>query len=179
MRLILLRHGHDLPRSDGQAMLSQQGRAQVAATIRQLPAHGISGIDLALCSDTLRARESLEVAAEHITITRAIAVPALHPGGAPKDLLALVSRYTPSYPEAALLVIGHEPQLSNALLCAAGATIPEDEGPRAILTRGAAVIAYPRPNTEGWSIDPDELAFLCQSSPSPFAAAPRPRPVAT
>lgn len=173
MKLIMLRHGHDLPGNDGRHVLSQQGRAQVAATIDQLPGCGVTAIDLALCADTLRARETLYVARERITITRALGSPSLQPGGPSEDLLALLSRHTIGQPDITLLVVGHEPQLSNTLLQAAGATLPAEEGPRATLGRGDAVLAHPRFVTDHWMIDPDELVFLGQAVPTLFSAAVR------
>lgn len=144
MRLILLRHGHDLVGSNGENALSNQGRAQVADTAKKILAAGVGSVDIAYCGESLRAEESLDEVRRHVNVSSAYSTPALKPDNSIDELESICLHAIDSGEDKVVLIVGHEPQMSNALLRWAGAEKPDDSAPRWVLGRGEAMQVSPR-----------------------------------
>jgi phosphohistidine phosphatase SixA len=124
MRVILLRHGHDLPSDQGEPALSKQGRAQIAETAQALKASGIDDIHAAVSSTALRARQSLAEFESHFAIAEKGFSVGLSPDAESAELDPALLAF-PRHSTVTVLVVGHEPQLSNAVL--RWASLPEND----------------------------------------------------
>lgn len=160
MIVLFLRHGHDLPGPAGENSLSSLGRHQVRATIEQAAQGGIERFDLALTSEALRARETLELASHHIPVDREIVSSAVHPAAPPERIFEEFLSHLDAPDEAVVLVVGHEPQLTNAIFLAAGAAPPPPDQRRDLLQRGEGVFAPLRLHDSQIKLDPDDLVFF-------------------
>lgn len=157
MKLLLLRHGHDLAGPDGESVLSRQGREQVATSIDQARELGILGFDLALCAESLRARQSLDVAAQRVSLARSLLCAAIHPDAAAERLLEALYANRPDVTIPTVLVVGHEPQLTHVMFALSAAPSPPPEERRDLLSRGEGALTTLRfdsrgsPRAEEWS----------------------------
>lgn len=160
MIVLFLRHGHDLPGPGGESTLSNHGRAQVSETMDQAARGGLQFFDLALTSEALRARQTLELASQRIPVAQKIVSSAVHPSAPPERLFEAFLCHLQSPEDAFVLVVGHEPQLTNAICLAAGAAPPAPDQRRDLLRRGEGVFAPLRLHDSQLMLDPDELVFF-------------------
>lgn len=145
MKLILVRHGHDLPDANGDSSLSVQGRAALKKTAQALHDLGVVSIDMALTSPARRARQSLDTLAQVMSFHDTQVVDELVEGASADHLENVVRQY-PFHSSTTLLVVGHEPQLSNAVL--RWGDLPENDPadgtrPAWVLKRGDGMIVRP------------------------------------
>jgi phosphohistidine phosphatase len=129
VRLYLLRHGlADWPGwdpdRDDERPLTKAGTAKLRAEARALERLDL-GLDAILSSPLPRARESAEIVAARLGLEVALE-PALAPGFDARKLGALLRRFTTA---RALLLVGHEPDLSGVIAELAG-------GGRVVLKKG-------------------------------------------
>lgn len=145
MKLILIRHGHDLPEVNGESSLSVQGRAALQKTAQALHELGLGSVDMALTSPARRARQSLDALAQAMSFYETQVVEQLIEGASADHLEDVVRQY-PFHSSTTLLVVGHEPQLSNAVL--RWGDLPENDPsdgtrPPWVLKRGDGMIVRP------------------------------------
>jgi phosphohistidine phosphatase len=110
-QLWLLRHGDAEPhgvRPDAERRLTERGEAQSRAAGAALAALGVS-FDAVLTSPRVRARDTARLAAEPLGVEPIDHEP-LSGGFDREDALALIAGYDA---EAKLLLVGHEPDLSQ------------------------------------------------------------------
>ena len=117
MDLYLLRHAHALPRdtpgcpADSLRPLTEKGRRQIRHLFRAVKALDLH-FDLVLTSPWLRTQQTaadlLLRSGHHI---EPIVVPALAANRPPARLLSIIQTWKPA--PASLLLVGHEPFLSN------------------------------------------------------------------
>ena len=145
MKLILLRHGHDLPANGGGNCLSTQGRKKVAETALRMSETNIRTVDIAFCSPTRRARETLEEVQRKIDVTEVVHSAGLFPESSPLevDQLLMARRH---FDGSTCLVVGHEPQLSSCVLRWCGLVDTRDSDgapPEWMLARGEGYVLSP------------------------------------
>lgn len=143
-RLFLLRHakaGWALPGvRDFDRPLEASGRADAEATGVEMREHGYVP-DITLCSNALRARETLEGVAGQADTGRVVFCDRLYSDDA-AGYLALIHKHAGS---GSLLVIGHNPMMEDLAMAISG---DGDPSARAALSLGfptsaLAVIAFP------------------------------------
>ncbi len=144
MKLLVVRHGHDLPGANGDSALSLRGRKQAAKTAERIVDMGISKVDVAYSSPSRRAVETLSEIADLIPTNISNDADELQPGATTDSLASLVWRHWQEEPDV-LLLVGHEPQLSNTVLRWCG--LPENSSSRDtapwVLTRGEGMLLSP------------------------------------
>jgi phosphohistidine phosphatase SixA len=170
MKLILVRHGHDMQGSDGESCLSWQGQKQARDLADKLRAAGIDAIDVARCSPSRRTRETLQQLASAIRIGDQDTALELAPDRDVAALNTLVWRRWSDEPQC-LLFVGHEPQLSNSVLRWCG--LPENDpsntqSPPWILARGEALILRPSFERTQIRLDSSCLTFVGRDRPLPI-----------
>jgi phosphohistidine phosphatase len=119
MRLYLLRHAIAGERDeekypdDGQRPLTRAGTKKMIKIAQALSKMGVK-IDLILSSPLLRARETAEIAREHLRLEKdcLVLVDQLAPLGDPSQLITEIQT---KYLHERLLLVGHEPDLSNLI----------------------------------------------------------------
>ena len=127
MELFLLRHGLAVERgtpgfaNDAERPLTPQGRRQlrkIAAALRQMEL----SFDAILSSPVLRARQTAEIVARELQLKNRLAfADELQPGGRAEKSVQRLATLKPL--PATLLLVGHEPDLSELLsLLVTGAT---------------------------------------------------------
>lgn len=113
MDVYLMRHGIAQDASapgreaDAARPLSPEGRRKTRAVARGLRRLGVSPV-LIGTSPLQRARQTAEIVAAELGVKRIVVCEALRPGGSLKDLL----RWLRSQTAPAVLLVGHEPDLS-------------------------------------------------------------------
>lgn len=119
-KLLLMRHAKAVREpglSDRARRLTERGRDDAARVARFLQAHGLTP-DFALASDSVRTRETLEIACEVFAPAPATKLDAGLYLAEPRAILRAI-RAVPA-PTRALLVIGHNPGLAELALALAG-----------------------------------------------------------
>lgn len=169
MRLILARHGHDIARPNGNA-LSSRGVHQVQETAELLFALGVTEIDVACASPSQRAKESLDQFLKVLSFADRTESPELSPGSTVDSLERLLDCCCRDGAETVLFV-GHEPQLSNAVL--SWCNLPENDANDAsrrpwMLSRGEALLVRPACLAKG------DFAFTLSSELITFTGRERP-----
>lgn len=145
MKLIMVRHAHDIQGGGVESELSWQGRRQARETAEKLVALGFQSIDVALSSPAKRASQTLDEMASILSLEKPGVATELQPSSDVSALEHLLWSFSPRKPDTVILV-GHEPQLSNAILQWCG--LPDndqrdDDRPPWILSRGEAVSVCP------------------------------------
>lgn len=110
MNLYVLRHGEAVESPyyhDTQRPLTDLGKRQVLRTAQVLRREK-KPVELILTSPLVRARETAEIVHQQIPSASVLTIEALVPGGNLRDLLAAIN----GHKAEALLMVGHEPQLS-------------------------------------------------------------------
>ena len=142
MKLILIRHGHDLPSPGAENGLSKQGRAQIQTTADRLARAGFERIDVGFHSPALRAEQTLAELANVVSFKSHGECDYLLPESPAADIdLLLWELWASSRPDVVLFA-GHEPQLSNSILsfCGLPENDPQNKGkPSWVMTRGEAI----------------------------------------
>jgi phosphohistidine phosphatase len=156
MDLFILRHGKAAREpppggTDYDRPLTQRGRKDISETAAWMEGSGLS-FDSIGTSPLVRARETAEIVAEHLSLVRVLGEwPELSPGG---DEAALTGRIFRS--GGVVLVVGHEPMLSSlvsALVSGGSARIVLSKG-------GLARIGDLRPPGHGelrWLLTRDQM----------------------
>jgi phosphohistidine phosphatase len=120
VRLYLLRHGRADwpgwdPARDHERPLTKAGAARLRAEARALE-HLELGLDVILSSPLPRARQTAEIVAGHLGLAVTLE-PGLAPGFDAKALRTLLHQHATAQ---ALLLVGHEPDLSGVVADVAG-----------------------------------------------------------
>ena len=156
MFLHLLRHAHagDPERWDGPDAarpLSPKGRAQAEALSAHLAGIGFT-TDAILTSPKVRARETAEIVAAHLSLT--IAIDDRLGGGA--DLRTIEAILDDAGDPGAPVLVGHDPDFSDlvAELCGQGST-PMRKGAFARIEAGRPL--RPGSGTLRWLLPPDAI----------------------
>lgn len=166
MDLYLLRHGiaADLGTAgitrDSDRPLTPEGERKTRSTAKCLLALGVS-FDRTYSSPVLRARQTAVIVARTMKLTRALEfTEALCPGADSRDLFRLLK---PIQPGATILLVGHEPGLSEL----AALVISGEPGPLITLKKGGlcklAVRSELRPTrcaSLEWLLTPKHMAFI-------------------
>jgi len=127
--IYLLRHGdaeNDDGNGDAARRLTAKGEAQAAAAGRAIAALGLN-IDSVLTSPRVRARDTAEIACNALTVNPEIVGPI---GDGSYDTLDLAAG------RGDVMIVGHEPVLSNEVARLTGAKIKMKKGGLAILEAG-------------------------------------------
>lgn len=127
--IYLLRHGHaenDTGEGDAARRLTARGEAQATAAGRAIAALGLN-IDTCLTSPRVRARDTAELACDALPVKPEIVGPV---GDGSYDTLELVAG------RGDVMIVGHEPVLSNEVARITGARIEMKKGGLAILEPG-------------------------------------------
>ncbi len=118
--LFLMRHaiavtrGEGVYEEDADRPLTEEGRKKLSAVCRGL-SHLVSGWDLILTSPFVRAQQTASALAAHFELSHLIQeAPVLTPGHTTKQLVDFLQSL-PSVKK--ILMIGHEPSLSQHLSC--------------------------------------------------------------
>ncbi|MBI5877078.1 MAG: phosphohistidine phosphatase SixA [Chloroflexi bacterium] len=121
MKLYLMRHGiadwPDWDRPDDERPLNTKGRRQMEAVAAALVARGIQP-GAVLTSPLPRAQQTAEIVASAFGLTASVE-PALAPGFDATQLPQLLERHT----GADLMIVGHEPDLSEAVAALTGGVV--------------------------------------------------------
>lgn len=169
MQLVLIRHGHDLPSPGGQNALSRQGRAAVAATATRLKTQGIDSFDVAFCSTAQRAVQSLEEIDRIVPSTTIEPTLRLCDGEQSEHIDSIVVESTKAK-RSRILIVGHEPQLSNAVLrwcrLPVNPTKPTDMPPW-IISRGDGIVVSPKVSNKVVELSFSLIQFLHRKRPLP------------
>jgi phosphohistidine phosphatase len=148
VRLCFLRHGpagdpSDWDGADEERPLTEHGRAVVHDVARLMTGRGIA-FDAVLTSPYLRAAQTAAIVAEETGVRDVSADPRLAPGFGSRDLDELISENSA---KSSLLVVGHEPDMSEAICRLAG-------GGRVRMKKAAlACLHAPDPASDAWSLD--------------------------
>lgn len=169
MKLVLVRHGHDMQGADGDTCLSWQGQKQARDLADKLKAAEIASIDVARCSPSRRTRETLDCIAATIQIGDLDTAHELAPDRDASALNTLIWRRWSDEPQT-LLFVAHEPQLSNAVLRWCG--LPENDphnkkSPPWILARGEALILRPTFDRTQIRLSSSCITFVGRDRPLP------------
>lgn len=145
MLLVLQRHGHDLPDAKGTSVLSAQGRSSVRANAETLASTCLSHFRVGISSPSARCRETLQEMSQHLSIGRTLVSDQLSSGSDPRSLEALLLGFLETERPPSLLIVGHEPQLTNSVLSWLGQPDDSSEpsGPRWTLSRGECMYIAP------------------------------------
>ena len=123
MKLYIVRHAIAQERSasgrDDDRALTSEGRAKMARATQGLRKMKVA-LDLILTSPLRRARETAEILAEGLIVTRIEVLAELAPGHDPRSVIARL----PGYSDAkAVALVGHQPALGHLVsLILTGAT---------------------------------------------------------
>jgi len=121
MKLYLMRHGHaDWPgwdRPDDERPLTKKGRAQMAAVAEALVARGVAP-GAVLCSPLPRAQQTAAIVAAALGLA-AVVEPSLAPGFGAAEIARLLA----AHPAGDLMLVGHEPDLSEAVAALSGGRV--------------------------------------------------------
>lgn len=171
MNLIMVRHAHDIPGAGAEFKLSIQGRKQARDTADKIASLGVPSIDAALSSPAQRSVETLDEMCTVLSPERRDAVTLLQPGSSVADLETLLFDLAPQKPNTIILV-GHEPQLSNAVLQWCG--LPDndqlDDGrPPWTLARGEAMSVFPDVVSSTVYLHSDLIQMLGRKRPLPHS----------
>ena len=155
MNLFFLRHGIAVEagakgcKHDSDRYLTAEGRQKLLQVAAAFTALEVS-FDLVLSSPYVRARQTAELIAKRLGLTRGLRLTEhLQPGGSFKALLQEIRQLKPA--PASLLIVGHEPDLSLAAsLLVSGSTAVRFELKKAglialeagALVPGGAVLQY-------------------------------------
>jgi len=174
MKLLLVRHGHDLPGNNGDSALSWQGKKQAAQTAQRMLDMGIRDIDAAYCSPARRAVETLSEITGIVSVNHQHCADELQPGQDPESLVSLVWRHWRDEP-GVILFVGHEPQLSNAVLRWCG--LPENaergcDTPPWVLGRGEGMLLSPSFNGAEIQLSSSLVSILGRQRAFPGSRAP-------
>jgi phosphohistidine phosphatase len=113
-RLMLVRHGQaelvSGDKSDFQRRLDPQGKKDVLSVGKQAASENWAP-ECILCSEAVRARETLEILKEHVVTAdcKVVFLPTIYQGE-PSDLLNILSKLPPEIEK--VMVVGHNPILS-------------------------------------------------------------------
>lgn len=133
MDLYLMRHGKAEDRgdtgTDTARRLTRKGRDEIRSAARWMKAQDLAFEPVA-ASPLVRAQETAGIVAEVPGSAPVETWDALAPGGSPDEVCHAIRRYPP---DAALLLVGHEPLLSAL----AGRIVAGNENCRIAMTRGA------------------------------------------
>lgn len=120
MELFLMRHAIAVPQGtagfeeDADRPLTDEGRKKLDGVCRGL-SHLVSGWDLILTSPFVRARQTANAVGVHFEISHLVQeAPVLTPGHTTKQLVAILKDLPPM---KKVLIVGHEPSLSQHLSC--------------------------------------------------------------
>jgi phosphohistidine phosphatase SixA len=176
MKLILVRHGHDMPGPNGDSCLSWQGKQQARDAAQRIRDAGVERIDVARFSPSRRATETFDEIATLIPIADSNTTTDLQPGSSVESLESLIWHCWSDEP-VTFLCVGHEPQLSNAVLRWCG--LPDNEEsagdrPPWILARGEGLLLRPQFERDLVRLDSEYMQFLGRTRPLP-ALTPRTR----
>lgn len=126
MRLYFLRHGAaDWPnwkKPDDERPLTKAGRKQMHEVGKFLAARKVNA-DLILTSPLPRAAQTADLVAEHLK-AQAREEKLLAPGFRVEDLTRLLRKY----PQQILMLVGHEPDLTEVLAALTGASLKLSKG---------------------------------------------------
>lgn len=173
MKLILMRHAHDLQGIDeGQSSVSKQGRDHTRKTACKVLDYGIQKIDLAVHSPALRCEQTLHETANLIDITAVTQSEYAGEDGGTEDMDALLRQLDSLSPDY-VLIVGHEPKLSNSVrdwlgLCNG---CESDESPPWTLSRGDAVLLTVEVRDEAIQVNPTSVFFFGMNPPAAITPA--------
>ena len=146
MKLILARHGHDMACANGSNALSWQGKKQARDLAEKVVSMGVSRVDAACSSTSQRCVQTLDEIEACVSIKMRSTANELTEGRASEDLELLVWRLWEDQ-QSTLLIVGHEPQISNSVLRWSG--LPENgdqdlDQPPWTLARGEGLLVRPQ-----------------------------------
>jgi len=127
--IYLLRHGdaeNDDGSGDAARRLTAKGEAQAAAAGRAIAALGLN-VDSVLASPRVRARDTAEIACNALTVKPEIVASI---GDGDYDTLDLAAG------RGDVMIVGHEPVLSNEVARLTGANIKMKKGGLAVIEKG-------------------------------------------
>jgi len=163
MRLYLLRHAIAGERDaekypdDGQRPLTKAGTEKMIKIAQALSKMDVK-IDLILSSPLLRARETAEIARKQLSLKKdcLILVDQLAPLGEPSQL---ISEIQTKYIRERLLLVGHEPDLSNliSLLLSGATALPVTMKKGGICCLSIDQLAAGKCATLEWLINPGQM----------------------
>ena len=174
MKLILVRHGHDLSPEHPEAehRLSRQGEQQARDIGEKLVALGITEIDIAMSSQEKRCVETLDQIQTTVTLLERRTSRRLNSEPRSNDLTAELLDCWENQHQT-VLCVSHEPSLSDAVLSWCG--LPENGAPESspdpwVLMRGEAMIVSPERAEPPYDIklDPDSITILGRQRGLPF-----------
>jgi phosphohistidine phosphatase SixA len=174
MRLVLIRHGHDIPAPGGSSILSRQGRSKAQQTAAQLINLGLDQVDAAYSSQLLRAVQTLDEISSVVTIPHKEQTDLLDPTQ-PSDQVDQLVLACSSRGLSSVIIVAHEPQISNAFLRWCG--LPENDPSDTVrmpwvFTRGEGVVLLPEFTAHRISVSYPIVQFLGRAKPLP-SSTPR------
>lgn len=163
MTLLVFRHGHDL-RMNGAAenSLSRQGREQVAHTVTAFKSLHDTPVSRVLTSPALRAVETAEIIAAALGGFSVEQTDGLRWSSTSDQLDALVGRVD-SLPGELTVLVGHEPNLGNAILRWSGRPENDPEDTSRLnwtLARGSAALLTPSLSHGVLRVDPATISLI-------------------
>jgi phosphohistidine phosphatase len=153
--MVLLRHGTAVPHGladlgDAERPLVAEGEREARAAGRALRALKVRP-DRVVTSPLVRARQTAQLAAAELGVPL-FEDDALSPGFAQRDLEALLARHD----GACIVLVGHDPDLSQLVLALTGAQIEMPKG-------GVARIDYPQ-GVLDWLLRPRALRLIAKAA---------------
>ncbi len=147
MLLYILRHGDAVESSfyqDRDRPLSDLGRRQIQAVAHFLQTAKVKP-DLILASPLVRAQQSCDLIRENLGVKDSLTTEGLAPGSNLRDLMKEIN----SHSVAAMLLVGHEPQLSGLISVLTGG----DEQFRVEMKKASlASLNVPQPVKKGHAV---------------------------
>jgi len=166
MNLYILRHGLAVEygtagyANDADRPLTPKGERKLCLIAEAMEGLELS-LDLVLSSPYKRARQTAEIVADMLKLTRKVEFSqTLEPGGSPKELIEMLKSIKPQ-PEGVMLV-GHEPYLSSLIsLLLAGDTSVQVVMKKAGLCKlSVDTLKHGRCATLEWLLTPRQLRLM-------------------
>ncbi len=166
MKIHILRHGIAVMRddldvgNDSGRQLTAKGKRQLRQTATAMKQMGLR-FDLILSSPYLRARQTAEIVAESLKLTKRLKFSdALEPDGSLKNLIGQLNESKPA-PENVLLV-GHEPYLSCliSLLTTGGMDLAMDFKKGGLCKLEIEKLSHGRCATLVWLLTPRQMKLM-------------------
>jgi phosphohistidine phosphatase len=166
MKIHVLRHGIAVNRNDldvendAERPLTPRGKRQLRQAAAAMKKMGLR-FDLVLSSPYLRAKQTAEIVAESLKLTKRLKLSdALAPDGSPKNLIRQLNESKPA-PENVLLV-GHEPYLSCliSLLTTGGMDLAMDFKKGGLCKLEIEKLSHGRFATLAWLLTPRQMKLM-------------------
>ncbi len=167
MDLYILRHAIAEDRDeaagkpDSQRRLTPEGEEKMRRIAKGMKSLGLE-FDLMLTSPYLRAKETAEIVADVLKLSKQLEISAeLTPHGNPRKLIdALNGHYSD---RKSIVLVGHEPYLSNliSLLLSGDTSLEIDLKKGGLCKLGAQHLKYGRCASLEWLLAPRQLRAIC------------------